>query len=226
MNLTEEKKQRKKGYKFIVGIDEAGRGALAGPVIAAAVMVSDFKFKDRALKRETKDSKELSPKKRKELYNVIVSDSQIKWGTGKVGPKVIDRINIFEATKLAMKRAINSLETKLEKELGFSNKKIIDFLILDGNFKISSKIPQKSVIKGDKKVFSCALASIIAKVTRDRIMEKYQKKYPQYNFEKHKGYPTQFHKQILNTVSFCSIHRLSFGKIGKLKKPIEKKDFI
>jgi ribonuclease HII len=176
-SLREEKKLWKKGYKVVVGLDEAGRGPLAGPVVAAAVYIipnSELQIP------KLRDSKKLTPRKREEFFRLIVKNHNIKWGIGKVSEKVIDKINIFEATKLAMKRAIKSLERKLKRKA--------NFLILDGNFKIDLKIPQKSIIKGDEKVLSCAIASIIAKVTRDKIMEKYAKKFPEYGFEKHKGY--------------------------------------
>ncbi len=121
----------------------------------------------------------------------------MEWGIGKVSEKIIDRINILEATKLAMKKAIQQLKRKP------------DFLILDGNFKINSSIPQRSIIKADEKVFSCAAASILAKVTRDRIMERFDKKYPQYGFGQHKGYPTKLHvkmlKKIIRETAHCCV---------------------
>jgi len=204
-NLKEEKKLWKKGYKVVVGLDEAGRGPLAGPVVAAAVsIIPNSKFQIPKLK----DSKKLTLKKREEFFKIITKTPNIKWGIGKVSEKVIDKINIFEATKLAMKRAIKSLERKLKRKA--------NFLILDGNFKIDLKIPQKSIIKGDEKVLSCAMASIIAKVTRDRIMEKYAKKFPEYGFEKHKGYGTKFHLKMLRKYGPCKIHRRSFFPIAKI----------
>ena len=204
-NLKEEKKLWKKGYKVVVGLDEAGRGPLAGPVVAAAVsIIPNYKFQIPKLK----DSKKLTQKKREEFFKIITKTPNIKWGIGKVSEKVIDKINIFEATKLAMKRAIKSLERKLKRKA--------NFLILDGNFKIDLKIPQKSIIRGDEKVLSCAMASIIAKVTRDRIMEKYAKKFPEYGFEKHKGYGTKFHLKMLRKYGPCKIHRRSFFPIAKI----------
>jgi ribonuclease HII len=204
-NLKEEKKLWKKGYKVVVGLDEAGRGPLAGPVVAAAVsIIPNSKFQIPKLR----DSKKLTLKKREEFFKIITETSNIKWGIGKVSEKVIDKINIFEATKLAMKRAIKSLERKLKRKA--------NFLILDGNFKIDLKIPQKSIVRGDEKVLSCAMASIIAKVTRDRIMEKYAKKFPEYGFEKHKGYGTKFHLKMLKKYGPCKIHRRSFFPIAKI----------
>jgi len=209
-NLKEEKKLWKKRIKRVVCLDEAGRGPLAGPVVAAAVMLnSKFKIRNAKLKfkiQNLRDSKKLTAKQREEWNKIITKNPQIEWGIGKVSEKVIDKINIFEATKLAMKRAIEKVKMK--------NKKLkIDYLILDGNFKIDLPIPQKSIIKADEKVFSCAAASILAKVTRDRIMMCYHKKYPKYRFDLHKGYPTKFHLKMLKKYGPCKIHRKSFGPV-------------
>jgi len=202
MNLNKEKSLFKKGYKGIVGLDEVGRGPLAGPVFAAAVIIKNCKFGIKNLE-DVNDSKKLSPKKREEVYELLINSPHIKWGIGSVSEKVIDRINILEATKKAMIQAIKNLEKR--------NKKTkIDYLIIDGNFSINAKIPQESIIKGDAKIFSCAAASIIAKVTRDRLMDKYHKKYPQYGFDKHKGYPTKKHRLLIKKYGRCKIHRLTF----------------
>ena len=211
-NLKEEKKLWGKGFKRVAGLDEAGRGPLAGPVIAAVVMVkiSNFrlpisKFQPPKDLKKVNDSKKLTAKKREELYKILIKNPFIEWGIGKVSEKVIDKINIFQATKLAMQKAINNLKIKP------------DFLILDGNFKINSRISQKPIIKADQKVFSCSAASIIAKVTRDRIMEKYHKKYPKYGFKKHKGYPTEFHFKMLKKHGPCKIHRKTFWPVFKYR---------
>lgn len=210
-NLREEKKLWQRGYKRVAGLDESGRGPLAGPVVAAAVMVkpcSKWKFKHLRIK----DSKKLTPKKREELYKILTRLPNIEWGIARVSKKVIDKINILEATKLAMKKAIKNLKTKKPK-----NKKTkIDFLIIDGNFKIDLPIPQKSIVKADEKVFSCALASILAKVWRDKIMEKYHRKFPEYRFDKHKGYSTKLHLKMLKKYRPCKIHRKSFKPVKKL----------
>lgn len=204
-NLNEEKKLWRKGYKRVACLDEAGRGPLSGPVVAAAVMVKPcLRWNFRHLK--IRDSKKLSPKKREQLYKLIIQNPYIEWGIGKVSEKVIDRINILEATKLAMKKAIAKLKTK--------NQKLrIDFLILDGKMKLDLPIFQKSIVKADEKVFSCACASILAKVARDRIMQRYHKKYPRYGFDKHKGYPTKYHLKMLKKYSPCKIHRKSFRPV-------------
>ena len=200
-NLNEEKKLWKKGFKRVVGLDEVGRGPLAGPVVAAAVLlIHNSKF----LIPKLRDSKKLTPKKREEFYKLIIKNPQIKWGIGKVSEKVIDKINILEATKLAMIRAIKNLERKP------------DFLIIDGNFKLNLPIPQKSIVKADEKVFSVALASIIAKVKRDHLMRNLAKKYSKYGFEKHKGYGTLQHRTLLKKHGPCSIHRKSFRPVRSL----------
>jgi ribonuclease HII len=216
-SLYQEKKLLKKGFKKVACLDEAGRGALSGPVVAAAILINLTKFKKI---RKIKDSKKLSSKKREEIFKIIKKNPQIEWGIGKVSEKIIDKINILEATKLAMKRAIKNLEKNLQRTVlcKLKKKRLIDFLILDGNFKLDLPIPQKSIVKGDEKVFSCALASIIAKVTRDKIMEKYAKKFPKYFFEKHKGYPTPLHLKMLKKYGPCKIHRKSFSPIKNLLK--------
>ena len=202
-NLKEERKLWKKGYRRVVGLDEAGRGPLSGPVVAAAVLIQNTKYKIQNTK--IRDSKKLSVKKREDFYKILTRHTTIKWGIGIVSEKVIDKINILEATKLAMVKAIKKLKRKP------------DFLLLDGNFKIDTSILQKSVVKGDEKVFSCACASILAKVYRDRIMQRYNKKYPKYGFDLHKGYPTKSHLKMLKKCGPCKIHRKSFRPVKTCK---------
>ncbi|PIV42544.1 MAG: ribonuclease HII [Candidatus Nealsonbacteria bacterium CG_4_10_14_0_2_um_filter_40_15] len=196
-NFQEEKKLRRKGFKRVAGSDEAGRGPLAGPVVAAAVIIQNTKYK--ILNTKIRDSKQLSAKQRDKFYDLITKNKNIKWGIGVVSERIIDRINILEATKLAMAKAVKKLK--------------VDFLLLDGNFKINSKILQKSIIKGDERVFSIAAASILAKVARDRIMVRYHKKYPRYRFDMHKGYPTKYHCKMIRKYGPCKIHRRSFAPI-------------
>jgi ribonuclease HII len=205
-NFNEENKLRRKGYKRIVGLDEAGRGPLAGPVVAAATFVAAAKIKSKKSKiknllKEVKDSKKLTPKRREQIYRALEGNPTVEWGTGRVSEKVIDKINILEATKLAMKRAVKNLEKKYSHA---------DFLIIDGNCGINLDVPQKSIIKADEKIFSCVISSIVAKVTRDRTMVGYHKKYPQYGFDKHKGYPTKFHRKRIRKYGLSKIHRKSF----------------
>jgi len=225
VNFREEKLLWKQGYKVVVGLDEAGRGPLAGPVVAAAVVVnakikketsssfgtqkSKLQLKIKNLK--IKDSKQLSEKKREEFYSILTSHPDIKWGIGIVSEKVIDKINILEATKLAMKKALRQAQGKLKRKA--------EFLILDGNFTLNKvKLPQKPIIGADGKVFSCAAAGIIAKVTRDQIMREYHKKYPGYGFDRHKGYGTKLHVRQLEILGPCGIHRKTFEPVKDLIK--------
>lgn len=213
-NLTEEKKLWKRGYKWIAGIDEAGRGALAGPVFVGVVIINqnlNFPSNFRHLLKTVKDSKKLSIKKREEVYKLLIKEENINWAVSKVSEKVIDKINIKKATEIAIKKALG----KIKKE-----KLKIDYLILDGNIKLNLQIPQKSIIKADEKVFSCAAASIIAKVSRDRFMKRIHKKYPSYNFANHKGYGTEFHLKMLKKYGPCQIHRQSFKPIKDFNSKI------
>mgnify|MGYP002028293722 CR=1 FL=1 len=182
------------GYSLIAGLDEAGRGPLAGPVVAAAVILP----KDELI-LGVDDSKKLSEKKRDELFEKI-QDIAIDIGVGIVDNKTIDEINIFNATKLAMARAIESMETKP------------NFMLIDALELADINIKQKAIIKGDSKSISIAAASIIAKVTRDRIVKEYDIEYPEYKFSKHKGYGTKEHYEALKTYGATPIHRISFLK--------------
>lgn len=217
-NLKEEKKLFRKKFKHIVGLDEAGRGPLAGPVVAGAIMIKNKKFSFIPVN----DSKKLSTRRREEFFKILTKHPGLEWGVGIVSEKIIDKINIFEATKLAMEKAVIDLEKKLKRSSTKKHRTIesfhlIDFLILDGNFKLDKvNISQKSIIKADEKVFSCAAASIIAKVTRDKIMDKYHKKYPVYRFNEHKGYPTKLHFKLIKKYGPCPIHRRSF-RLGLAK---------
>jgi ribonuclease HII len=197
-NFNEEKSLHKKGFKCVVGLDEAGRGPLAGPVVAAAVCIKN----NGDFLKGINDSKKLSEKQRENFYKILINHKDIEWGIGIVSEKVIDKINILEATKLAMKKSIKNLNP--------------DFLILDGNFKLNINLPQKSIIKGDMKVISISSASIIAKVTRDKIMNKYNKKYPQYGFDKHKGYGTAHHIKMIKKNGACIIHRKTFRPVSEI----------
>jgi ribonuclease HII len=210
-NFNEEKILHKQGFKCVVGLDEAGRGPLAGPVVAAAVWIK----KDAKFLEGINDSKKLSEKQRENFYKILINHKDVEWGIGIVSEKVIDKINILQATKLAMKKALQQAQGKLIKKLK------PDFLILDGNFTLRQAqgekyIPQKSIIKGDTKVISISAASIIAKVTRDRIMNKYNKKYPQYGFDKHKGYGTAHHIKMIKQFGACAIHRKTFRPVSEI----------
>lgn len=194
---TEELKayEREYGnYKFICGIDEAGRGPLAGPVVAGAVILP----KDCDI-LYINDSKKLSEKKREELYEIITKKA-VSWAVGIVEQDVIDKINILQATYEAMRQAINKLSVQP------------DILLNDAVIIPDVKIKQVPIIKGDAKSISIGAASILAKVTRDRIMQDYDKLYPQYQFGKHKGYGTKEHTSIIKEIGACPIHRKTFIK--------------
>lgn len=207
-NFDEEKILWERGFKYVAGLDEAGRGPLAGPVVAAAVFIKSLPAQvgNKNFLKGINDSKKLSEKQRDYFYKILTNHKNIKWGIGIISEKVIDKINILEATKMAMQKAVEDLGCKA------------DHLLLDGNFEIKSSIPQKSIIRGDQKVISISAASVIAKVTRDKIMRKYHKKYPQYKFNKHKGYPTELHVRNLKKFGACSIHRKSFQPVKNLKQ--------
>lgn len=208
MDLKLEKNFWKRGYKIVIGLDEAGRGALAGPVCAAAVMI--LKDKESVLNEQFQkilklacDSKKLAPKKREKIFEMIKKCPSIKYQYCFIDEKIIDRININRATEEAMKKSLINLISKEEK-----NKIMV---LVDGNKKISQlNLKQKTIIKGDDKIFSIALASIVAKVMRDRKIEKLSKKYPQYFFEIHKGYPTKKHLQMIKKYGPSKIHRKSY----------------
>ena len=187
-----EKEATQKGYKAIAGIDEAGRGPLAGPVVSAAVILPTA-FHDP----DITDSKKLSPQKRERLF-VIIYARAVSVGIGIVDPVVIDRINILQASLLAMAMAVKNLAPQP------------DHLLIDGTFPIPSDLSQQPIPKGDALSISIAAASIIAKVSRDRLMQKYHHYYPQFDFPKHKGYPTRAHKEAIRKFGCCPIHRRSF----------------
>lgn len=194
MDYSFEMSAMNKGYKSICGVDEAGRGPLAGPVYAAAVILP-FGTEIDGLN----DSKKLSEKKRDELFDVI-NKVAISVSVGVASEKEIDEINILNATFLAMKRAVLGLEIPA------------DYAIIDGNRAPNLEIPAETVVKGDGKVMSVAAASIIAKVSRDRFMLKMAEQYPEYQFEKHKGYGTKLHYEMIEKYGVSPIHRKSFLK--------------
>ena len=176
----------------MAGVDEAGRGCLAGPVVAGAVILDE----NRPI-HGLRDSKALSEKRRNELFEQI-HEKALAYSVGMTAAEEIDRINILRAALLAMEKAVLSLGRKP------------DFLLIDGNSKTSLPIRQKAIIKGDSKCASIAAASIVAKVTRDRIMTEIETEYPGYGFSRHKGYPTKEHLGALRNLGPCPIHRKSF----------------
>ena len=194
-----------KGVNSIAGIDEAGRGPLAGPVVVACVIMP----RDSMIEG-VNDSKKVSEKKREKLYDQIIEEA-IAYGVGIVSQEEIDRINILNATKEGLTMAIKEIEKDLrEKQRGFKKPEII---LVDALTKIDTDgISYKSIIKGDAKSYSIAAASIIAKVTRDRIMRQWDEVYPMYGFEKHKGYGTAAHIAAIKEYGLCPLHRHSFVK--------------
>lgn len=188
-----EQELHRQGYVNVAGVDEVGRGPLAGPVVAAAVILPhDFDVLG------IDDSKKLSEKRREELYEII-TEKAVAWGIGMADHETIDEINILQAAKLAMKRALAELED-------------VDYITFDAMKIEDIDIPQESVIKGDSKILAIAAASIVAKVTRDRMMTEYAKQYPGYGFEKNKGYGTKAHYEGISEHGICPIHRRSFLK--------------
>ncbi|MBI2574112.1 MAG: ribonuclease HII [Candidatus Wildermuthbacteria bacterium] len=148
----------------------------------------------------------------------MTTHPQIEWGIGIISEKIIDRINILEATKLAIAAAVHDLQKKLGKAP--------DILLLDGNFTVDVPIAQKTFVKGDTFIFSCSAASIIAKVTRDRLMKQYHSKYPAYRFDSHKGYGTKLHYEMLNTYGPCPLHRKTFRPVYQLLNNLENPDIV
>jgi len=181
-----------RGYHRIAGVDEVGRGPLAGPVLAAAVILSKDGIGERLF-----DSKKISSKKREHLYKVILAKAQ-GVGIGIIGQEEIDRLNILEATLKAMALAVGNLPIPP------------DFVLIDGPHGLKVSIPQKPIRKGDQLCNSIAAASIVAKVTRDRMMLECHQKFPQYNFARHKGYGTKEHQRAIIKFGVCELHRKTF----------------
>ena len=196
-NLEYEKKLYKEGYKLIAGIDEVGRGPLVGPVVTACVILP-INFNLEGLT----DSKKLTEKKREAFFDIIM-EKAISVGIGIMDEDVIDKVNIYEATKLAMYDAIKKSNVKP------------DFLLIDAMKLEETDIPSLSIIKGDLKSISISAASVIAKVTRDRMMDELHEKYPMYNFKKNKGYPTKEHVQAIEKYGIIKEHRKTFNPVSK-----------
>jgi ribonuclease HII len=189
-----DKKYFSKNIKYLAGVDEAGRGPLAGPVVAAAVI-----FRKSTIIKGINDSKLLTEKQREALYDKIIS-SALAYSVSIVEHVVIDEINILNATLRAMKQCVDDLKIKP------------DLILVDGNRKFQSEIPVITIVKGDSKSFSIAAASILAKVTRDRLMKKLSEQYPVYLWEQNKGYPTKRHREIIQKLGPSPLHRKSFLK--------------
>lgn len=192
--LSYEKKAISKGYKAVCGVDEAGRGPLAGPVCAAAVILPE-----NTIIEGVNDSKKLSEKKREALFDVI-KEQALSYSIAFASVEEIEDINILNATMLAMKRAVEGLDVKA------------DYAMIDGNRLPDLSIDSEFIIKGDAKSMSIACASILAKVSRDRLLYEYAEEYPEYLFDKHKGYGTKAHVEAIKKNGPCPYHRLSFLK--------------
>lgn len=201
MDFEYELNAKNKGFNAVCGVDEAGRGPLAGPVFAAAVILPDG-----CEIEGLNDSKKLSEKKREALFDVI-KEKAISWSVASVDEKTIDEINILQATYLAMKKSVEGLDVPA------------DYALIDGNRMPPLSIKGETVVKGDAKSMSIAAASILAKVSRDRFMLELDKKYPQYQFAKHKGYGTKLHYEMLTEHGISDCHRMTFLKsfIGEKK---------
>lgn len=193
-----EEQAYREGWKLVAGVDEAGRGPLAGPVVAAAVLLP------RGFHHDTlTDSKQLSAEQRETLFDFLTRHSDVRFGVGIASSELIDRINILQATHWAMIEALSKLNPQP------------DHVLVDGLPVPSMKIKHRAIVKGDARSYSIAAASVIAKVTRDRLMVEFHAQYPAYNFARHKGYATGEHLALLNEHGPCPIHRRSFAPIRK-----------
>ena len=193
-----EKKIQAQGFRVIAGLDEAGRGPLAGPVVAAAVVLTPMKKWIGV-----DDSKKLSPEQREKVFSLLLQQ-EVAIGIGIVDAREIDRLNILRASLKAMEQAVQNLPLSP------------DFLLIDGLHSLTLPLAQRAIPKGDQRCQSIAAASIIAKVTRDRLMLAHHAEYPQYNFAKHKGYGTKEHLQAIRQYGHCPLHRQSFKPIYQL----------
>ncbi len=206
LKKVENELYEQKDIRYIAGIDEAGRGPLAGPVVVACCLMPK-----NSMIEGVNDSKKVSEKKREKLYDLITQEA-ISYGVGIIGQKEIDEINILQATKKGLTIAIKEMEKKLAEnpELGVNKP---DAILVDALTKIDTDgIPYKSIIHGDAISYSIACSSIIAKVTRDRIMRQWDEIYPEYGFAKHKGYGTAAHIKAIKEYGLCPLHRISFTK--------------
>ena len=204
--LAYEKDLYSEGYEFICGTDEAGRGPLVGPVVAGAVILP----KNYHLEGLT-DSKKLSEKKREKFFEIIKQDA-IAYGIGIVDAKTIDEINIYEASRLAMKKAISNMQIKP------------DYILTDAMPILDMDVPVKPIIHGDGLSITIAAASVLAKVTRDHYMYELDKKYPQYEFKKHKGYPTKRHLELINEYGMTEDYRFTYKPVQKVLESSEKNE--
>jgi ribonuclease HII len=202
--FSHENKAIEAGYRRVAGVDEAGRGPLAGPVVAAAVIVRDTAFTERI-----DDSKKLTERMRERAYIDIIKRCDV--GIGMVGVKAIDKVNIYNATLLAMRRAIEELE------------ETPDYLLIDGRMDIAVPQERSYLLRGESQSTSIACASIVAKVFRDKLMVEEDKKFPQYGFQRHKGYGTRQHMEAIRRCGLSPIHRRTFGPFGGKQRAEKRK---
>jgi len=205
INTDYENEIKAKGFNLVIGVDEAGRGPLAGPVVAGAVALKNDQFRTTI-----RDSKTMSAKQREEAFNEIYENAYV--GLGVISESVIDRGNILDATFLAMTNAIENLIMQFSVDGGRDHSFHHDIcLLVDGNlFRTELPYTYRTVVRGDQSVLSIACASIVAKVTRDRILNVYDQVFPEYGFRQHKGYPTLQHKRAIATHGLSLIHRRTF----------------
>ena len=211
---TLERKLFADDYGQVIGIDEVGMGCLAGPVVVCAVSLNkDFYKKSHKKLRRIRDSKMLLPHQRERFAVKLLKEKNLQYQISYCYPKTIDKLNIYQAARKAMRRAIG----KLINNRGALLQQGAPVVLVDGKTKIQGMpLDQLAIVKGDRKVFAIACASIIAKVYRDKMMVKYAKKFPGYGFEKHKGYGTKEHRTQLAKLGSCAIHRKSFAPVFKL----------
>jgi len=200
--------QKNHAKPVVIGIDEAGRGPLAGPVVVAALTIL---HPEKFQLFGSFNSKELSEKRRDEIYDILRNHPDVFFATSRISAPQIDQLNIYEATRFAMRKALYNLLPELKNRELF-----IEQILIDGNMPIHTRMPQKTIIKADETVPVCMLASIVAKVTRDRLMRRYHKQYPQYLFEKHKGYGTKLHVELLRKYGPTPLHRKTFKPLAEL----------
>jgi ribonuclease HII len=215
-NIDKERKAMEDGFNIVIGVDEVGRGPLAGPVVAGAAWVNpeilekDFEFRDLI-----RDSKKLSEKQRDRIYKFIQESEDFILGIGEVSVEMIDKINILNAALLAMRLAVDEVKEQINKIKDTTEDKFC--ALIDGNKNIQNlEMEQRLFAKGDQRIFSIAAASVNAKVYRDELMKKYHQKFPEYGFDRHKGYGTKFHIEQLNKIGACEIHRRSFAPVRRV----------
>ncbi len=206
---TLEKKLFDQGYQYIFAVDEVGVGSLAGPVTACAVGITNTFYKKHHKKLHwLRESKLLLPHQREKFSKELLKERGLVYAVSHCYPKTIDKLNIYNAARLAMRQSIRKI---------WPNLNLKTIVLVDGKTKIKGiDLEQRPIVKGDRKIFAIACASIIAKVARDKMMANYAKKYPNYGFEKHKGYGTKLHRAMLTQHGICEIHRKSFKPVAKL----------